>query len=296
VLLVGWVGALVAAMVDRRRGKNGTRSLSTAGWLLLGATVALTLTYVITPYTALGLRDRPVVAGPNMRYLVPALMCAAAVGAWWVGRLGRARLVAEAVVGIAVLEGIHRGFDLSMRNWVAGAGLLALSGAAAFALIRLRGRFPQQRYAVVAGLLLALVVAGGLYQRQRAYYRDRYSHTQTVIKDLMATPNGGQRIGLAGYFDPHQLAPVWPAFGPRLQNRVEYIGKFRDGQLNEFPDAGSWQRRVEQRRYDLVAVGYGAYAPSCKQPGKESDDDAFARAAGYKLIASSSYLNVYRVR
>jgi hypothetical protein len=77
---------------------------------------------------------------------------------------------------------------------------------------------------------------------------------------------------------------------------VEYVGRFVDGQLNEFPDAATWRRRIAERRYDLVAVGYGAYPKECRLPGSESDDNAFAREAGYKLVASSSYLNVYRVR
>jgi len=53
---------------------------------------------------------------------------------------------------------------------------------------------------------------------------------------------------------------------------------------------------LEQRHYDLVAVGYGAYPAECTLPGSESDDNAFARQAGYRLVASSSYMNVYRVR
>jgi hypothetical protein len=231
-----------------------------------------------------------------MRYLVPALICALAAGAWWIGRLGRARLVAEAIVAVAVLEGIHRGFDLPLRNWAGAAALLVIAGVTVYVLMRLRARFPEGRYAVAVAVILALAVAGGLYERQRAYMSDRFAGTQTVIQRLMETPRGGQRIGLAGLFNPSELAPIWPAFGPRLQNRVEYIGRFREGQLNEFADAATWRRRVEERRYDLVAVGRGAYPPSCVLPGSESDDDAFARAAGYRLIATSSHLNVYRVR
>ena len=291
LLVVAWFGATFTALRARRRGEP----MLVVG-LLVGMTAALTLAWAVTPYTALGLPDRPSVAGPNMRYLVPGLMCGAALAAWWIGRLGRLRLVAEAIVGLAVLEGIRRGFDLPARNWVAGAGLLAVAGATAFALVRLRGRFPQTRYAVTVAVLLALIVAGGLYERQQAYLNDRFSNSQTVIQELMKTPNGGRRVGMSGYYDPSQLAPIWPAFGPRLQNRVEYVGRFVDGQLNEFPDQASWQRRIEERGYEVIGVGHSSYPKECKLPGAESDDDAFARAAGYELIARSAYLNVYRVR
>ena len=293
LLFAGWIGAAVTAVLAERRGKQRP---GTAVWLLLGATAAMTLAYVITPYTGLGLRDRPSVAGPNVRYLLPAAICAVPLVAWWVGRLRGVRLVGEAVLGAAVLEGIRRGFDLPTRNWVAGFAVLVAGTGLVYGLAALHGRFPQRRYVMAAAALVAIVLAAGLYNRQRNFAAHRYADQQSAIQLLMQTPSGGQRIGLSGYLNPTQFAPVWPAFGPRLQNRVEYVGRFVDGQLNEFPDAQSWRRRIEQRRYDLVAVGYGAYPKECRLPGSESDDNAFARAAGYRLVARSPYLNVYRVR
>jgi hypothetical protein len=174
--------------------------------------------------------------------------------------------------------------------------VLVAGAAAVYVLIALRGRFPQRRYALTAIALLAIVLGAGLYNRQRTFMENRYSDQPALIQRLMETPGGGQRIGLAGFFDPSKFAPAWPAFGPRLENRVEYVGRFVDGQLNEFPDAQSWRRRIEERGYDLIAVGHSAYPEECELPGSESDDDAYARAAGYELVETSSYLNVYRVR
>ena len=297
VMIAGWAGATLAALLARRSRESAPRAPTAGVWVLIAAAALLALSWAVTPYTALGLRDRPVVAGPNMRYLVPAAIAALPLMAWWAGRLGRARLGAEAAVGIAVLDGVRRGFDVPLRNVVLAIALILAAAAVAYVLVRLRGRFPQRRYAVAAGGVLALVVASGLYERQRTYMDDRFSQTRPVIQRLMETPRGGQRIGLAGYFDPGQFPPVWPAFGPRMENRVEYVGRFEDGQLNEFDDVRSWRRRIEERGYDLIAVGRrSSYPRECELAGSESDDDAFARASGYQLIASEPYLNVYRVR
>jgi hypothetical protein len=291
VLAVGWLCAGVAAVRSRRRGQGP----GPAVWLLLGAAVVLAAAYVITPYTALGGRDRPAVAGPNVRYLVPAVIAVAPLVAWWIGRLGRGRVVAEVICAIALLEGIRRGFDVPARNWALGAAALVAAAAVAFAFVRLHARYPRRIVVVGAGALVALVAVIVSYDRQDEYMSDRFATAHPAVRALAALP-AGERVGLAGYYNPGFTAPVWPAFGPRIENRVEYIGHFHDGQLREFSNAAEWRRRVEERGYDVVVVAYDAYPRECALPGSESDDNAFAREAGYRLVGEAPNLTVYRVR
>jgi hypothetical protein len=193
----------------------------------------------------------------------------------------------------AIADGIRRGFDLPARNLAYGAAALALAAAAAYALLRLKPRFPERRYALALAGLVALAVFVLGYERQHAFASDRYAAADPAVRQL----ERGHRIGLAGAWSAGRgLAPVWPAFGPRLDHRVAYVGEFRDGLMSEYRDRASWQRAVERGRYDLLAVGRGGYPRGCRQPGSETDDDAWARAAGYPVVARTADLNVYRVR
>lgn len=282
-LVLGWVAAAAGAITER----------SVAVWTLLGATAALALAYTVTPYTALGLEGRPEVAAANVRYLVPALMVAAALLAWSAGRFRRLRPVIEVLMLVGALDGIRRGFELPGRNLAMGAGGLVLIGAIGYGLLRLRPRFPERRHVAIAAAVGALVVFGVGYERQRAFSSDRYANADAAIQAL----EHGGRVGLAGVWSAGRAhAPVWPAFGPRVRNHVAYVGEFRDGLLNEYRDRASWQRAVERGRYDLVAVGRAGYPAECRPPGGQTDDDAWARAAGYRQVARTADLTVYRVR
>jgi hypothetical protein len=89
------------------------------------------------------------------------------------------------------------------------------------------------------------------------------------------------------------VAPVWPAFGERLRNEVDYVGETVDGQLREYGDRARWSRAV--RRFDLLLVGRGGYSTDCPVPGQESDDDRWARAEGFQVLARSPHMTLYRV-
>ena len=91
-------------------------------------------------------------------------------------------------------------------------------------------------------------------------------------------------------------APVWPSFGPRLGNEVAFVGPTVDGQLREYADRAAWTRAIERGDFDLLVVGRGGYSNDCPVPGRESDDDAWARAAGFRTLASTDRLTLYAVR
>jgi hypothetical protein len=90
-------------------------------------------------------------------------------------------------------------------------------------------------------------------------------------------------------------SPVWPAFGPRMGNHVDYLGPTVRHGLREYPTRRRWAAALRRGRYDLLIVGRGGYSRACPLPGQFSDDDRWARAEGLTRIAGDSRLTLYRV-
>jgi len=295
---LGWLVAAVLcafALVRRSRppGLSGAATLVTA-------TAALACAYAVTPYSALGLDDQPFQIGANTRWLVPALLLAAALLAWTLGRVGRVpRTIVEAVALVATVVGLERGVDLPARTVAAAALAIALLGAAGYAVLllsrRAGGAARRVQLAAASLGLLTLVALG--YARQRDFASDRFTREgDPVIAYLAQQATAGHRVAVAGVPSVNGTAPIWPAYGPHFDNRVEYAGHFVDGQLREYDDRATWTRAIERGGYDLLVVGRGGYAKECNLPGSRSDDDAFARAAGYRVLASTPRLTLYAVR
>ena len=289
-LLIG-LGALAAtALAVRGR----------AGLPLAGAACAalLALSYSLTPYTALGPKGEPVLLSANTRYLVPALLAAAPLAAWAVARAGRARGALELLALVGVVEGVRHGLEVSAAR-VAAWSLLVLIAAAAAWLGRRLTRGPdggRARAARAALVALALVLAAGLgHARQREHNDDRYAGTDPTIEWINRHASEGHRIGLAGVWGAQSVSPVYPSFGPRLGNVVEFVGETVAGQLREYEDRARWVEAVRAGGYDLLLVGRGGYPERCRLPGMLSDDDAWARAQGFQRVASSRFLTLYRV-
>lgn len=297
VLLAGWLAAagLVVAALVRDRGRSP--SVPPGAGLLVTAVAGLAAAYAVTPYTALGPKGDPVQVGANTRWLGPALLLAAPLLAWAIGRLGRVRPVAEVVLLIAVADGIRRAFGLPAHTVGAAAAALALAAGGAYGVFVVRDRLPRGRALAAAAPLLALVALLAIgYVRQRDYQSDRFARSDDVVIEYLAErARSGHRVGIAGVPSVDGLAPVWPAFGPRLGNDVEFVGRTVDGQLREYADRGEWTRAVRRGGFDLILVARGGYSPQCPVPGSESDDDAWARAAGFRPLASSPRLTLYGV-
>jgi hypothetical protein len=296
--LLGWVAA--AAIVFAAGPLKRTRAAGTqAAAIVVVAVAGLVGSYMVTPYTALGPAGEPIQIGANTRWLGPALLLAIALLAWALAPLRRLRPAAEAVLLVAVLTGMHRGADVPARIVVAAAVALGLAGAAVYGTLLIRQRAGRVGRLVPVGAVATAVLVGLAiaFVRQRDYASDRFAQSgDPVINYLVQRATDGHRIAIAGLPSVDGLAAVWPAFGPDLDNRVEYLGRFVDGQLREYDDRAAWTRAVERGRYDLLVVGRGGYAPDCPLPGRRSDDDAWARAAGYRTLASTPRLTLYAVR
>lgn len=229
LLLLG-AGLLAAAL--RPRGE--------ALAVLVGA-LALTALYLVTPYSAFGPEGRPVLAGASTRYGLPALMGFAVLAAW----LGRR---AVPVLVLALLAGVREAFDL-------GLGKLALGVAAAAVLVLLPRR---ALVPVVAVGLVGVVLVSASRSDDQGY--GQFDPTLAWIEQHAPS---GARIGLAGVWTPGGVSPVLPAFGPRLGNRVEYVGEFREHMLRPHSTREDFVRDLDG--LDLLVVGAGsreqAWAP-----------------------------------
>jgi len=259
--------------------------------------LVLAAAYSVTPYTALGPEDEPLLVGANARYLTPALMMAAAASAWSVGCLGRFRLVFEAVGLAAVADGLRRGFDVPVELVLGVVATLAAAGVAAYLLtLGTQGLSPGVRLAVRTGFgaMAAAAVAAAGHERQQEFNQARYVGSDRALDWIARNAPRGHRIGLAGVWTVGGLSPVWPAFGPRLGNRVEFVGEFVHGQLREYDDPMRWGDAIRRNGYDLLVVGEGGYG-ACRVPGSASDDNEWARRAGFPLLAASDRLRLYRV-
>jgi hypothetical protein len=296
-----WPGAaiglgLVAAVALALRARGGVpRGALAAG---LGCTLLLTAGYVLTPYSAFGPEGEPVLVGANARYLVPALLAAAPLAAWALGRAGRLRLPVELAAAAAVAAGIDRSFDVPLHVVLAVLAVLAaLAGAGWLALIA-TGRLPG-RARTPARLAAAALAAGGLvavgHARQDEFNDGRYESGDAAIAWIARHARSGHRIGLAGVWSVDGRSPVWPAMGERLGNEVDFVGPYEDERLREYDNRAAWTAAIRRGRYDLLLVGRGGYSDECPVPGQDSDDDAWARAEGFRVLARSDRLTLYRV-
>jgi hypothetical protein len=286
---LGWIPivcalAIAAAVMLARRGARAADERIIV--LAIGAIVLAAL-YVVTPATALGLKNDPSLAHANTRYAVPALIIAVPIVAWAAGRLPRvAAVVLEGALGVAALLGAYHGYEVhGLREiGLATVGLAAL-GAAAYALWRLRTR----RIVLVAAGLLAVVV--GLAATHRIEDRinsGRYRGVDPAIDALLAAAPSGHRIGLASNWSVAGLSPIWPAFGTRIGNDVEFVGHFVRGFMTPYDTETSFQAALRRGRFDLLVVGRGFYPPQA------TPEQRWAIDAGWKTIALSTRLRVLR--
>jgi hypothetical protein len=258
---------------------------------MASAVLVLAVVHLFTPYTALGLEGQPVAAGGNSRYLLPALLVAAPLGAWLAGRHRRARVVVEAVALAAIVVGLVVGFELPAATVVAAALATAALAAVAFAARGLAGR----RAGLALGLAAVVALAALGHERQRVYNEGRYAGREPAIDWILERAPRDQRIGLAGVWDDRGLVPVLPAFGPRLRNEVEYVGEYRRGLLHEYDERGPFLAAVARARYDLLLVGRDDYPRQCRLPGARRLEDEWALSAGFERVAESPRLTLYRV-
>ncbi len=298
VLVAGVLVAGIAAglALRRRRARVDTDVITTA---LVAVALGLAALYTITPGSAYGTKDLPVEAFVNIRWLVPAMLVAAALSARAVLGLGRAGLLLE----LAGLWGALRGIDLGgpVPGSTVTKLIIALAALAALALLvrrslKARGSLKVRRslkargkggWGIRAGLAAAVVacavavVAGRL--EQRSFDRHPYAGYDATFAWIDRNAPTGHRIGIAGVASNEGLAPVLPAFGPRLGNQVAYVGDQVRHSVHLPASKSSFDRELARGHFDLLLVGLQ----------NTDQTDTWALAAGYRIVAWSPRLALF---
>ncbi|HUR85777.1 MAG TPA: hypothetical protein VMY78_10565, partial [Solirubrobacteraceae bacterium] len=163
------------------------------------------------------------------------------------------------------------------------AGGLALIALCVWSLGFARRRPLVLGATAVAVALLALACARRMEQRING---ERYLGVDPAIDALLKLAPDGKRIGLASDWSVGGLTPIWPSFGTRIGNDVEYVGEDVGGWLTKYGDERSFQAALKRRRYDLLVVGRGFFPP------QNTPEQRWAVDAGWKTIALSPRLRV----
>jgi len=141
------------------------------------------------------------------------------------------------------------------------------------------GVLHAQRFGPEDGPLVVCVP--GLSANQRSFERHTYAPYDPVFAWLQTYAPSHRRIGVAGIWLGDGLPPVLPAFGPRLGNRVTYVGPFRRHTVVGYQGPLPYTAALHRGRYDLVLVGREHPA------GVPAGIEGWTAAAGYRLVAES---------
>jgi hypothetical protein len=275
--IVGALGLLAAAWLNRRPVDRRVA-------LLCVAAVALVPVYAWLPGTALGNPGDPSLASVNTRYAVPILILLAPVVARAIGRLPRPPAIAfQLGLLVSVATGAYSGYEVrGARDVVLAAAGLGLVAAACRALWRMRRNVTAL---VAAAVAAAIVLLAGAHRIEQRINDGRYLGSDRAIDALLKAAPTGKRIGLAADWSVDGLTPIWPAFGTRIGNDVEYVGYF-DGFLRKYPTETGFQAALERGRYDYIVVGRGFYPP------QDTREQRWAMDAGWRTVALSTRLRV----
>lgn len=295
-VVLGAALLLVGAFVLARRKKEPFPLAAEVLVLAIGGLLLL-VAYAFTPFTALGPEGRPFATAAGARYALPALLIGAALAAWAGGRLrSHARTGAVAIGGLLVLDSLRRtvaraAFSISPRliaYGVAAALLAAFVWAVARRIRPVHGTGRGGAKTAIAGLavlaLMGLLVGS---RQERAYNATRYGGADPVFAWIEAHAPSGHRIGLAGRYPntiPATLPPPLPLHGPRLRNRVVYVGPTIRGLLSEYTSAGPFIAALERGRFELLVIALG------DPPRATVSEEGWASDAGFVEVVRSPSL------
>lgn len=246
-------GALAGGIVAAVRSRRKASAADAAGpAVMLVAALLIAVIYALTPYSALGPEGDPFNVEANTRYATGALIAfaGAAAGLAAPSPWSTAFVMLGPIAVIATVTGGDIAPDRDVA--VTAVGLMA-----AWLLLSRRSlRRPAvgRAGATLAGMAAVAAAAGATLVLERRFNDDRYGSTDGALAAIeRARP--GSRIALTGSVDDSGPSPVFPAFGPRLANHVDYLGVLVDGQLRPPSNEQQWRRLLLGGGYDLVLVG-----------------------------------------
>jgi hypothetical protein len=280
-------GLITAALaLGGRLRRRALPDVSRLSILMTGALLCA-VAYALTPYSAQGYSGHPILVDANTRYGAPALVLGAPVLAWLTGRLGRWRILLEAVLLGSMWVDLHRYLVSSTGRIVLCAALVALVVAIGWELRRRSARADRRLGRVglpALAAVLAVAVAVLSYHDQRVLARRPYIPADPVVAYVLAHAPAGTRIALTGQWTAQGLIPVAPLFGPRLENDVTYIGPWIRHRLQQYsrPRPFDAALRADHAPYLVVGTGF--------PPLPDPIEARWARADGYRVLGASSRL------
>jgi Dolichyl-phosphate-mannose-protein mannosyltransferase len=264
--------------IRRRRHESDVVAVGVAAAALL-----IVAAYMVTPYSAFGLAGHPTLTSFNVRYVMPALVLGASLGAWLAGRAGRLRIVFEGVAIVAIVQGIHDGVHPpGILVLVTGVGLLSV-GLVVWLL--------RERSVPLAALAAtALLICLGGYVLERRFNEHRYLGIDPTYDYVLTHAAPGTRIALTGPLAFNGLSPAWPLYGLRLENQVFYLGPLSGDHRTEYQSESTWTTALRAGHYGmlLVARGHPIVASA-------ADEGAWAVRDGLTPVASSPRFVLYRL-
>lgn len=303
IIVLGLAVAAAIAVLARRRLRgtaDGSDGVAAAAVVAVGA---LSASYVLTPYSAAGPPGEPIAAAANVRYGMPGMIVAVAVAAWLAPRLGpRLRAGFSALAFLAFFDALRVGFTVPRATTYGAFALAALALAIVWGARRLGERRggagrPLPRPRPAAWAALAAVAAVGLAvlgeSVQRTYNDNRYVGRDAALDWVIANTEDGARVGVTGAWTDQGVAPIYPAFGTRLQNRVDYVGPKVDGLLRTYEDREPFVDALEREGFEVLVVGRAR--PFGEDPGRTGPleptevprEERWARSAGFERVAES---------
>lgn len=243
-----WLPLLVAALIGTVmavfRARCGiVRMVAVASLAVLGL-------YVVTPFTAAGVRGSPFF-GPALRFLT-LFLCLALIGVVLASsraRYARTTVVLGASVGMLGMVGSGTWGGLLIAIGLS-AGIVAVGSFSVFAL-RHQPFVGQAGRMVASGMALWLTIAGGWFAQERVLesrYRN-YSGENGVLW-AWAQDVRNARIATVG------TMLNFPLYGPDLSNTVRYVGKeVADGGFLGIDDCQEFIDALARGDYDYVVTG-----------------------------------------
>ena len=292
--------ASAGAVVARRRSQPPADrdGVATA---LIALTFVLAAVYALTPYSAPGPPGMPFAAAINIRYGVPATIAAIGVVGWLAARCrGGWLVVVEVAALVATVDALRVGTTTAPSTvWLA----LALAAAGVTVAVLAGGRpgrswRPSKRHVAIAAAAIAVaaVVAGAVLKPR--YDDRRYRGADPALDWVLDHTRFDAAVGLAGSWTVQGVAPIYPAFGGRLQNSVTFIGPVMEGLLRRYVRAAPFHAALRRGGYQVLVLGrvrhiglprgrVSLYATQLPRPLAVPPEERWARAVGYCEVARS---------
>ncbi len=202
-------GAVLAIGFDRAPSRRMLGVVTVLGFIA----------YLLTPTTAIGAPNQPVLFATNTRYAIPVLALAMVLLATAELLRRHAVVVTVGLTGFTIVLLLLSRFigKVATAPGIAAAIVVCAAGLWGAAVF-LRSPWRHCGLALGAVSVVALVVVGGVLQHK--YLKQRYAVTAGPNDAIYSYLGGltGARIGVSG----HGLE--YPFYGPTFANRVNYVG------------------------------------------------------------------------